>query len=577
MKIAKNVFHILVALMTLSFDLTAADFKYNVSLTQMATCHHYVIPMSRGYNYADFFHVQKLKNNKLADNEVLHLKFYVMTARDAHILLSVTDHPRLVDKVYEIVIGAGRNTFSTIRTSMGRRRVATNQDANILSMLDYTPIEIIQTKDANLLVYITGFKEEPLMNFTDSSPLEINYISFTTYDNIPASWFYDCQFDGFDSELEEEVRPMTPMQSLEKYINDKAENGSFPAMLSNVDLDFVVASVNYQHDRGMMHTRMNLKLTWYDPRVIWDPTDHYDIGFLHYHDNVIWQPTLLKINSIEHADEYYNIEHRIKIDYNGTVTSIFENVVFSSWCPNAMKNWPNEHLLCDVIFGLDPGPLGTLDLIYDGHWAHPKIETLSEWTLKAITVSTVDNANNMRYTDKKVLQSMVGDIAIEFEIARNSRFYKNVFSMPILTCQVLIILSFLLRGYRRGALLLVVVMVLLLGLMFLTKHAPKPYVPPIMMAYQHILRVATFCYMLHICLMWLELYPPRSKPYNWLSSIVHFSPLRFALCMRLSDNDVFIGSDQQPWREVAKILNALCFVVINIIFIVVVVLLLPHV
>lgn len=49
------------------------------------------------------------------------------------------------------VIGAGRNTFSTIRTSMGRRRVATNQESNILSMLEPTPIEIIQTKGMFLL------------------------------------------------------------------------------------------------------------------------------------------------------------------------------------------------------------------------------------------------------------------------------------------------------------------------------------------------------------------------------------------------------------------------------------------
>ncbi|XP_013119601.2 uncharacterized protein LOC106096405 isoform X2 [Stomoxys calcitrans] len=570
---------LLVKLIILIFHLgvVKAETKFNITSAQMDTCRHYVIPRNQGYKYVDFFHLSAFKYTKLSENEIFHLKFYVNAARDAHILLTEIPNPSLSDNVYEIVIGAGYNNYSTIRNKMGRFSVTTNKHPKILSASQYTPIEIIQLKNSTLMVSIPGYKEQPLMTFDDPHMLYPGYLSFASYGSIPATWFYDCQFDGFEDELEEEVHPMTPIELLVKNLNEKAENGSFPADLKEVHLLLDTTFLTYQQDHSMLHTRMNVKMTWYDPRVIWDPTDHYDIGFLHYHDNVIWQPTLLKINSIEHADEYYNIEHRIKIDYNGTVTSIFENVVFSSWCPNAMKNWPNEHLLCDVIFGLDPGPLGTLDLIYDGHWAHPKIETLSEWTLKAITVSTVDNANNMRYTDKKVLQSMVGDIAIEFEIARNSRFYKNVFSMPILTCQVLIILSFLLRGYRRGALLLVVVMVLLLGLMFLTKHAPKPYVPPIMMAYQHILRVATFCYILHICLMWLELYPPRSKPYNWLSSIVHFSPLRIALCMRLSDNDVFIGSDQQPWREVAKILNALCFVVINIIFIVVVVLLLPHV
>lgn len=55
------------------------------------------------------------------------------------------------------------------------------------------------------------------------------------------------------------------------------------------------------------------------------------------------------------------------------------------------------------------------------------------------------------------------------------------------------------------------------------------------LAYQHILRVSTFCYMLHIGLMWLELYPPKSQPFPWLTSVLNFSPLRLLLCMRLAD------------------------------------------
>ena len=111
----------------------------------------------------------------------------------------------------------------------------------------------------------------------------------------------------------------------------------------------------------------------------------------------------------------------------------------------------------------------------------------------------------------------------------------------------------MLRGYRRGALILVVILILMLGLMFLTKHAPTAYVPDIseyklrlktvyiilivclVSAYQHILRVSTFCYLLHITIMWLELYPPKSKPYPWLISVLNYSPLRLLLCMSLSD------------------------------------------
>ena len=97
------LYHLLVGILFIALpNGVIANFKYNVSLEQMATCHQYIIPNNRGYNYLDFFHIPNLNNNKLKDTELLHLKFYVMTSRDAHILLSVTDHPRLNDRVYEI-------------------------------------------------------------------------------------------------------------------------------------------------------------------------------------------------------------------------------------------------------------------------------------------------------------------------------------------------------------------------------------------------------------------------------------------------------------------------------------------
>lgn len=98
------------------------------------------------------------------------------------------------------------------------------------------------------------------MNFTDASALNINYVSFTTYDSIPARWFYDCQFDGFATEMEEDVRPLTPHQRLVENITAKAENSSFPADLRSVNFAFDVAAISYQHDHGMLQTRLTMKL-----------------------------------------------------------------------------------------------------------------------------------------------------------------------------------------------------------------------------------------------------------------------------------------------------------------------------
>ena len=75
--------------------------RYNVSFAHLSTCKEYDL-LGTGYGFKDFFPAHSLNNSQLRDNEALHLKFYVMTDMDAHILLSVTHHPRLFDRVYEI-------------------------------------------------------------------------------------------------------------------------------------------------------------------------------------------------------------------------------------------------------------------------------------------------------------------------------------------------------------------------------------------------------------------------------------------------------------------------------------------
>lgn len=51
------------------------------------------------------------------------------------------------------VIGAGQNSFSSIRSRMASLRVSTSTVPNILTMYDPTPIEIIQTKGTFMHIY----------------------------------------------------------------------------------------------------------------------------------------------------------------------------------------------------------------------------------------------------------------------------------------------------------------------------------------------------------------------------------------------------------------------------------------
>jgi len=54
-------------------------------------------------------------------------------------------------------------------------------------------------------------------------------------------------------------------------------------------------------------------------------------------------------------------------------------------------------------------------------------------------------------------------------------------------------------------------------------------------AYKAVMMVATYCYILHICMIWLELYPPRSQAPDWLVALINSNVLRCVLGLRFAD------------------------------------------
>ncbi|XP_017479014.1 PREDICTED: neuronal acetylcholine receptor subunit beta-4 [Rhagoletis zephyria] len=576
---------LVISVVTVIFVHYAAANKYNVSLGQMDTCKELTL-RNTGYAYIHFFHIQHMNNNKVAANESLHLKFYVLAAMDAHILLATNDKPRSRDHVYEVVIGAGQNSFSAIRSRMGSQRVSTSTEAQILSIYDPTPIEIIQTKDGTLSVYITGYKKEPLLNYTDPAPLEINYLSFSSFGGASAKWFYDCQFDGFAEEMEESVHVLDPFHSLLANLTKASANESVPTALKSVDFAFQLKSVAYNHEKSILQTRLQLTLYWHDPRLAWNAEENGIPAVCFSSRNApagIWQPDLILLNAAHNIDDtQHEPDVGLVVYANGNLTMLNTNAEFTTWCVDTKRNWPHERLNCGLILGLksfSPLTHEPITLAYDSSLPLPvePFNMLSEWHFRQISLSVIATADNNtdRYGTQAIAQTMNGDISLEFVIERNGSFYKNVFMMPLVASETLIVLSFLLRGYRRGGLILAVFFVISLGMMFVTKHAPTAYIPNMLHAYRHVMRTATFCYLLHVSLMWLELYPPKAKPMDWMMRLINLSALRLLLCLRVTDCDEFVRIQTHPWRELAKMINNCCFIVISTLFIVIDILLLP--
>lgn len=184
--------------------LAFADKEFNVSLSELQECKDYKIKSRSGYVYKKFYEIENEFNNTNSHSDyLLRLKFYAQTTNDAHILLSTTDHPGPKERVYEIVIGAGGNTFSIIRDNLQRGRLTYKNQGGILSAIEFVPILITQTIGGRLEINIPGLDDQPHLAYNDTKPILVKYVAFSSFGNTPAKWFYDCKFDGFGKVFQE--------------------------------------------------------------------------------------------------------------------------------------------------------------------------------------------------------------------------------------------------------------------------------------------------------------------------------------------------------------------------------------
>lgn len=98
----------------------------------MSTCKiHY---SRTGSQYKNFYYLEDVPNQ----NETLALDFHfaVLAPSDAHILLAPSELVKTNDPAYEIVIGAGGNTFCDIRRKQKSDVKASQRVKGLLSALD---------------------------------------------------------------------------------------------------------------------------------------------------------------------------------------------------------------------------------------------------------------------------------------------------------------------------------------------------------------------------------------------------------------------------------------------------------
>lgn len=91
---------------------------------------------------------------------------------------------------YEIVLGAGNNTYSVIRRNQqGENEASTESHEALLSSDEWSEFWIKIKKGK---VKVGRDDDKAFLKWKDPEPLAINYYSFSSYEDTAALWKFPC-------------------------------------------------------------------------------------------------------------------------------------------------------------------------------------------------------------------------------------------------------------------------------------------------------------------------------------------------------------------------------------------------
>lgn len=161
----------------------------NLVLSDLDNCLHYIA--DDGYRYKKFFKIRPDMQHTRNADDLVHLKLYVHASKDVHILLSGSVNPPLTEPVYEIVLDAGGDMFSEIRSRLRSQPLIHTRSANVILDNEFTPIVIRVTRAGHISVTL-GNDTEPTLAAIDANLTHVEYLSFASWRNSMWVAYFDC-------------------------------------------------------------------------------------------------------------------------------------------------------------------------------------------------------------------------------------------------------------------------------------------------------------------------------------------------------------------------------------------------
>ncbi|XP_056640292.1 acetylcholine receptor subunit alpha-like [Diorhabda sublineata] len=301
-----------------------------------------------GSVYKDFYSITETPGAN--DTLLLDFHFTVLAPSDAHILLAPSENVKKTDPAYEIVIGAGGNTFCDIRRKQKSDVKASVRVKGLLNGLDPQSFWLHITKDGDIAVGKEG-DELPFISWTDPDPLPLKVISFSTWSGIEAKWYFDCDLK---KETEEIEKPLTHLEKLRKDLLYHYDPYVRPvkdvSTLTNVSMALNFKYVTLNEHRSIIEVLGITKLGWQDEKLIWDPEKYGGLENMHIFRKEIWQPDLCLLNAAGDVRDF--LEDTLMI---ATYTGYVEwnpSLKLKAFCDDTdFGTWPNDDHKCSLMIG----------------------------------------------------------------------------------------------------------------------------------------------------------------------------------------------------------------------------------
>ncbi|XP_024082138.1 acetylcholine receptor subunit alpha isoform X2 [Cimex lectularius] len=276
------------------------------------------------------------------------MNFSVMGRSDAHIMLLPNLIQTRQDVTYEVVIGAASNTYSSLRKSP---KLPKHLDVSTPHIMNANhPVNFwIKISDETITV---GKKGEPaFITYKEKMVKQLSFASFGAYTGITLMWQFGCTENK--TIMEDEI--VSDLERLKQDLFLEYDPYAVPVDDSTlfVDTKLDIYHVDLDTKSSVLSTHAELKMEWFDQKLLWNETYYNGLSHLYLYIRKIWLPDVTVLNAAHGTLTDYNKFDSpvIKIFNNGTV-KWSPKIIFKTWCKSDISDWPWDTQNCDINIGL---------------------------------------------------------------------------------------------------------------------------------------------------------------------------------------------------------------------------------